>query len=79
MKTVVLVSRCLKVNRDYCELHFKGCLEGSLIRMVRLKTTKQLSKGEEYIIWLGVEKIEDGVLWGKAQKIRNLGDLKIDL
>ncbi len=79
MRTVVLVSRCLRVAGDYYEMHFRGCLEGEVIKLVRLKTLKKLHGGEDYIVWLGVDRIEQGVLWGKAYKIRNLLDLRVDL
>ncbi len=79
MKTVVLVSRCLRKHDNYYELHFRGCLEGEVIKLIHLRTSKKLFIGSDYIIWLGVEMIRNGVLWGKAQKIRCLDDLKIDL
>jgi hypothetical protein len=71
---ILIISRCLAVRKSpktksyyYC-FHFKGYYQGLRIRQVHLlpppdgPTSQQLTKGEDYLLWVEKKKVCDGVL-----------------
>ena len=72
---ILIISRCLAVRKSpktknyyYC-FHFKGCYLGQRIRQIHLHasasgftSSQQLTKGEDYLLWVVRKKVQDGVL-----------------
>lgn len=79
MKNVIIVSKCVRVSSCSSEeclytFHFKGVFAGDLLRSVVLRGRKDFNirRGEEYLLYVILEKIEKEVLSGKILKIRPL-------
>jgi hypothetical protein len=71
---ILIISRCLAVRKSpktknyyYC-FHFKGYYLGEKIRQIHLlparqdSVEQQLTKGDDYMLWVKRNKVEDGVL-----------------
>ena len=81
MKTVIIVSKCLRVTKinfeaSWYEFHFKGAYAGERIKKVLLKGDQQqlLKAGEEYLIYARLLYCESGVLRGEILKSRLLDE-----
>ena len=81
MKTVIIVSKCLRViklNRSeiWYQFHFKGVFAGESLGKVLLKCHKEPhpQKNEEYLIYVRLLSVERGVLKGEILRIKNLED-----
>ncbi len=81
MKTVIIVSKCLRVTKfgpgpQLYEFHFKGVYAGENLKKVMLKggDDMRISKGEEYLIYLKVETVREGTLFGQLIKVKMLDD-----
>ena len=79
MQTVMIISKCtrvikLKTDEIWFEFHFKGVCAGEKLSKIMLKSRKnvQVLKDEEYLIYVGVISIQEGVLRGEILKIKNL-------
>jgi hypothetical protein len=79
MQTVIIISKCtrvikLKTDEIWYEFHFKGVCAGEKLSRIMLKYREndQVFKNEEYLIYVGVISIQEGVLKGEILKIRNL-------
>jgi hypothetical protein len=79
MKTVIIVSRCLKVikiNREesWYEFHFKGVCAGEVLKKVILKGRHDfhLLKDQEYLLYVKIMSIEGGLLRGLILKSKLL-------
>jgi hypothetical protein len=81
MKTLIIVSKCLRVTKfnfdeNHYEFHFKGVFAGAALRKVVLLACCKLGlkKNEDYLLYVQLLKIEKGVLTGKVLKARLLDD-----
>ena len=78
MKSIIIVSKCLRViklNSDtFYEFHFKGVCQGRLIKKIRLKglQNQEIVPGGEYIIQLRDQRYMDHLLEGEIVKFRLL-------
>lgn len=79
MKTVIIVSKCLRVTKlgpdeSWYDFHFKGVCAGVSLKRVVLKGKHDLNlkKGEEYLLYVRMLSCEDGVLKGMVLKSRRL-------
>jgi hypothetical protein len=71
---ILIISRCLAVRKSpktknyYYRFHFKGYYHGEKIREIHLMpnvseaSKQQLTKGEDYLLWVKRQKVEEGVL-----------------
>lgn len=81
MKTVIIVSKCLRVTKfkfsefPY-EFHFKGICAGEVIKKVLLSASHEISfqKGEEYLLYVSFISMESGILKGKVLKYKRLDE-----
>ena len=81
MKTVIIVSKCLRVTnfksseKSY-EFHFKGVYAGEVVQKVILYGSEKLSisKGEEYLMYIQFLTLICGTLTGKVIKIKLLDE-----
>lgn len=81
MKTVIIVSKCLRVTKinldESCyDFHFKGVCAGEVIKKVSLKGSHQMliKKGEEYLMYVQIISFERGVLKGLLLKVKLLDE-----
>lgn len=79
MKTVIIVSKCLRVTKynpveSWYEFHFKGVCAGEALRKVLLRGRHDfgIKRGEEYLIYVRMISFENGILKGVIIKIRKL-------
>lgn len=81
MKTVIIVSKCLRVTKfnseaSWYEFHFKGAYAGERVKKVMLQGSNQpsLKAGEEYLIYVRLLSCVEGVLRGEILKFRPLDE-----
>ncbi|WP_408098497.1 hypothetical protein ACJVC5_06175 [Peredibacter sp. HCB2-198] len=81
MKTVIIVSKCLRVTKfnseaRWYEFHFKGAYAGERVKKVMLIGSNQqlLKAGEEYLIYVRLLSCEAGVLKGEILKSKPLDE-----
>lgn len=74
MKTVIIVSKCLRVTKFAYEFHFKGVCAGEVVQKIVLTGKEDILKNEEYLIYVQVFSIENGVLNGRILKAKKLDD-----
>jgi hypothetical protein len=81
MKTVIIVSKCLRVtkfnsNESSCEFHFKGVFAGESVRRVILMVTHNFSikKGEEYLLYVQLNEFKEGKITGQILKAKLLDE-----
>lgn len=79
MKTVIIVSKCLRVTKygpseSWYEFHFKGVCAGEALRKVLLRGRHdfEIKRGEEYLIYVQMISFEFGTLKGIIIKIKKL-------
>ena len=79
MKNIIIVSKCIRISPYSSEennyyFHFKGVFAGDLLKAVILRGRKEFSirRGEEYLIYVQMIKLEGGTLWGKILRIKPL-------
>jgi hypothetical protein len=81
MKTVLIVSKCLKavrLDRDECwyHFHFKGVCAGEELRRVILKGKRDgsIRKDHEYLLYVQLVSFEEGALIGNIVKSKALDE-----
>jgi hypothetical protein len=76
---IVAVSRFLKgpSKEGFCLFHFKGFYKGVKIHSLYLKTDEKLILGEDYILHIEVDKIEDNYLYGFIKRYRAINKILI--
>lgn len=81
MKNIIIVSKCIRISSYSSEennyyFHFKGVFAGDLLKEVILRGRRDFSiqKGEEYLIYVQMIKLDGGTLWGKILKIKPLDE-----
>lgn len=73
MKTVLLVSTVQATpSPGGTSLAFRGFFEGQAIDTVLLTDCPDAEEGDEVLVLVGIENIEDGVIHGHAKKWRRL-------
>ncbi len=75
MKTIVLISECIKKEKNpFCySFHFKGVLKGENIHLVKgLYKKDALKVGIEYIIYLEIMNYKSGVLLGRIIRYKSI-------
>ncbi len=76
MRTLVVVSRCLKVERGTGggDFPFKGFYAGEEVRALHLLPPRGFSwkTGEEYVVYVKVLSLGRGTLTGEALRVRAL-------
>jgi len=75
MKNIIIVSKCqrainLNMEEQTYDFHFKGVFLGKNLKLINLKCSvdHQLIKGEEYILYVKVERVDSGILYGRILK-----------
>lgn len=83
MKNVIIVSKCLGVTQinlqeSWYEFHFKGVYAGKSLKKIRLlgKQEMRLTCGEEYLLYIQINSLQDGILNGLILKTATLVDLR---
>ena len=81
MKTVIIVSKCLRVTKfnsveNLYEFHFKGVCAGEALRKVILKgrIDFNIKKGEEYLMYVQMHSFEYGTLKGNVLRAKLLDE-----
>jgi hypothetical protein len=76
MKTVIIISKCLRQSGDWHEFHFTGVFAGDSIQKVLLLNADTFAAkvGEEYLIYVQILSFEDGVLRGRILRMRPLNE-----
>ena len=81
MKTVIIVSKCLRVTKFNLDesvyaFHFKGVFLGGVVRKVMLvgNNTFRIEKGIEYILYVQLLTFTNEVLSGKIIKAKLLDE-----
>lgn len=81
MKTVIIVSKCLRVTKfntteSWYEFHFKGVCAGESLRKLYLKGRHDfaIKKHEEYLMYVEMISFENGVLTGTILKSKPLDE-----
>jgi hypothetical protein len=79
MKTLIIVSKCqrvIKLNQyeNTYYFHFKGVYSGDLLKQVVLSGRKDfdIRKNEEYLMYVQMLILQDGILRGKILKCKPL-------
>jgi hypothetical protein len=74
MKTVIIVSKCLRISKVKCHFHFRGSYAGHLISGLQLQNENKfvIHQGGEYLMWVAVEGVSGGVLRGRILRARSL-------
>jgi hypothetical protein len=81
MKTLIIVSYCLKAFKNKkrphtYEFHFKGVCSGEVLRKILLESDTELciKPRDEYLLYVQVKKISEGILEGKILRAKALKD-----
>ncbi len=81
MKTLIIVSKCLRVTHfksfeGQYEFHFKGVYAGESLKRVVLQgdTKCTIVKNGEYLLFVQLLKVEEGILSGKILKYKLLSE-----
>lgn len=81
MKTVIIVSKCLRVTKytpeeSWYEFHFKGVCAGESLRKVLLRGRHDfdIKRGEEYLMYVRMLSFENGTLKGIIIKLKKLDE-----
>jgi hypothetical protein len=81
MKTVIIVSRCLRTVRPKdamieAHFHFKGICAGDNVRDVILQKPQsvRIRKGREYLLYVQFHSCAEGVLRGKILRAKPLDE-----
>jgi hypothetical protein len=81
MKTVIIVSRCLRIIKMnpaefWFEFHFNGVCAGEKLKKVILKGRPDfhIAKGEEYLLYVQMLSLEQGVLKAIIVKLKKLDE-----
>ena len=81
MKTVIIVSKCLRVTNfnateSSYEFHLKGVCAGERLRRVTLygRHDFNIVKDEEYLLYVNLITFEAGVLRGRIIKLKVLSE-----
>ena len=81
MKTVIIVSKCLRVTKlnqfeNTYVFHFRGVCAGESLRKVVLSGRKdfQIRKHEDYLMYVQMDKFEKGILIGRILKCKPLDE-----
>jgi hypothetical protein len=79
MKNIIIVSKCIRITpfsseENYYYFHFKGVFAGDLLKEVILRGRKDflIRKEEEYLIYVRMNSLERGTLWGSILRIKPL-------
>lgn len=77
MRTVIIVSRCLNEHSERPNFHFKGFFAGQFIKSLKLNGDPSMKwkKGEDYVLYVNVECVRSGILWGQVIRSRALEEL----
>lgn len=70
--TLVVVSKCLKINGTYSYFHFKGVFDGHQIKEIKVKVTGEylFIKGQKYILYLKYLGHQGGVLKSQLLSVK---------
>lgn len=81
MKTVIIVSKCLRVTKfnpleNWYEFHFKGVCAGESLKKVMLlgRVDSDVKAGEEYLIYVQLYSFTAGTLKGRIIKLKKLDE-----
>jgi|688.fasta_scaffold2038948_2 hypothetical protein len=74
MQRVLIVSRCLNYDSSWGQFHFKGFYKGLKINEIKVRMLYDINlrEGDDYMIYLELEHIQDSTIWGRALKWKNL-------
>lgn len=77
MRTVIVVSLCLDDRPGRPNFHFRGCFAGAEVKALQLEPSieDEWKKGEEYILYVRVREVREGVLRGEVIRSRPLVEL----
>ncbi len=77
MNTFIAITRCLRFKLDSGEFSFKGCYRGHLIRGLILNAPPGVAwqKGEDYLLYVRCDVIEENYLKGVVLKAKLLSEL----
>lgn len=77
MRTVIIISRCLTESPGKPNFHFKGHFAGEFIATLQLKCNERTDwkKGEDYLMYVRVERVQGGILIGEVLRSRALDEL----
>jgi len=77
MNTIIVISECLDEREERVNFHFKGQYAGHLIQSLRLRAGEGIKwvKGEEYLLYVAVRGVAEGVLEGTVLRLRRLDEL----
>lgn len=81
MKHIIIVSKCIRiasysVKENNYYFHFKGVFAGDLLKEVILRGSKdlQIERDQEYLIYVEMQALDKGTLWGYIKKIKLLDE-----
>ena len=78
MRTLIAITRCLKCRTDRGEFSFKGFYAGEEITRLDLKPDVGIAewkRGEDYILYIRVKSIQEGIMRGNVLRSRLLDEL----
>ncbi len=74
---VVVLSRCMGLtkNKRVYSFHFKGSYKGQLIKVIYLRTFYGFVKNQDYLLYLNIIEIKEGIIWADVLKMKSLDDI----
>ena len=78
MRTLIAITRCLKSHSGRGEFYFKGFYAGEELKKLDLKSDTGIAewiRGEDYILYIRVHSIQQGILRGNVLRSRLLDEL----
>jgi len=76
VRTIIAITRCLKIRSCYYFCHFKGVYLGDEIQGILLEHGEfKLEPGEEYLLHIRVKSIKRKYLMGEILKLKNLSEV----
>jgi len=78
MRTLIAITRCLKSRTDRGEFSFKGFYAGEEIKKLHLERDVGIAewkRGEDYILYIRVYSIQQGIMRGSVLRSRLLDEL----
>ncbi len=72
---IIVLGQCKKVYTDFAVFNFQGYWHENKISQIRVCSSQNWSKNEDYILQLKVDCVEDKILWTKLVRAKLLSNI----
>ncbi|MGE3609418.1 MAG: hypothetical protein AB7I27_07510 [Bacteriovoracaceae bacterium] len=78
MRTIIIISKCTKVDHEAFEFHFKGVYAGESIKRILLTggVGVSIERDHEYLLYVQISQTENEILKGRIIKSKLLDECR---